>query len=104
MTFRMDLVKFRSVLQGLLSIEKKLFAELLSNFKFPAIKLTHTNEPIENDRHAKGRIFASKSYSIKKQLSVVLVVIIMPRNRGGGVGRLRVTVDTAVTIGANVQV
>ena len=44
-----------------------------------------------------------KSYSSKKQLCVVLVVIIMPRNRGRGGGRLRVTDNTAVTIGANLQ-
>ena len=92
------------MLQGQLSVEKELFAELLSKFKFPAIKVTHTNVSIENDWHAKGRIFASKSCSSKKQLSVVLVVIIMPRNRGGGGGRFRVTDDTAVTIGADVQV
>jgi hypothetical protein len=104
MTFHMDLVLFRSVLQGQLSVEKELFAELLSKFKFPAIKVTHTNVSIENDWHAKGRIFASKSCSSKKQLSVVLVVIIMPRNRGGGGGRFRVTDDTAVTIVADVQV
>jgi hypothetical protein len=52
----------------------------------------------------KGRIFASKSYSSKKQLSVALVVIMMPRNRGGGGGKFRVPDDTAVSIGADVQV
>jgi hypothetical protein len=62
------------------------------------------NVSIENDWHAKGRIFASKSYSSKKQLSVILVVIIMPRNRGGGGGTFRVTDNTAITIGADVQV
>jgi hypothetical protein len=35
---------------------------------------------------------------------LVLVVIIMPRNRGLGGGRFRVTDDTAVTIGAGVLV
>ena len=40
---------------------------------------------------------------LQEQLSAVLVIIIMPRNRGGG-GRFRVTDDTAVTIGADVQV
>jgi hypothetical protein len=48
------------VLQGQLSVEKELFAELLSNFQYPAFTITHTNVPRENDWHAKGRIFASK--------------------------------------------
>ena len=105
MTFRTDLVKFSSVFQGQLSVEKELFAEFLSNFKFKAIKVTNTNVPLQNDWHAKGRIFASKLYSSQMQLSVVLDVIIMPRNRGGGGGRFHVTDDTALTIlGANVQV
>jgi hypothetical protein len=43
MTFRTDLVLFRSVLQGQLSVEKELFSELLSKFKCPAIKVTHMN-------------------------------------------------------------
>jgi hypothetical protein len=75
------------VFQGQLSVEKELFAEFLSNFKFKAIKVTNTNVPIQNDWHAKGRIFASKLYSSQMQLSVVLDVIIMPRNRGGRGGR-----------------
>jgi hypothetical protein len=95
------------VFQGQLSVEKELFAESLSNFKFPTIKVTHTNVPLENDWHTKGRILASKLYSSQKQLSVVdvLVVLIMPWNRGGGGGRFCVTDDkAAVTIVANVQV
>ena len=60
MTFRADLIRFRSVFWGQMTVN---FSELLSDFEFPAIKVTHTNIPLKMIGMPKTDFLLGTSYT-----------------------------------------